>query len=140
MYSLGLLESLPLDELNDVVMNGAPLRPAPTYDETAPRFDEPLPPYPLRRTNSTRSGRSMRSLRRWLGSNANEEEQNVVPMTSVRVDGDRTESGTVLESERESGEPGAKMGEDINEIPQGQIGPSDSSSTPPASTAPAALT
>lgn len=77
VYALGLLDSLPIDELNDVVMNGAPLRPAPTYDEFAPRYDEPLPPYPLRRTNSTRSTRStrtMQSLRRWWASGSNNEE------------------------------------------------------------------
>ncbi|KAJ3164512.1 hypothetical protein HDU88_005389 [Geranomyces variabilis] len=40
IHSLGLLGTLPSDEVNDVVMNGRALRTPPVYD-----WEEPLPPY-----------------------------------------------------------------------------------------------
>ncbi|KAI9094105.1 hypothetical protein DFS34DRAFT_253616 [Phlyctochytrium arcticum] len=75
VYNTGLLDTIPIEELNNVVMNGAEIAAAPGYDVYAPRFDEPLPTYAprLRRTGSvasgwtTRSGRSGRSWRNGFG-------------------------------------------------------------------------
>ncbi|KAI8908792.1 hypothetical protein DFJ77DRAFT_550849 [Powellomyces hirtus] len=71
--SLGLLQNLPEDELNDVVMNGATLRTPPPYSMD----DEPLPMYggdscPRRAGSmrSTRTGRSLGLSRWWASSGA----------------------------------------------------------------------
>ncbi|KAJ3126215.1 hypothetical protein HK098_007771 [Nowakowskiella sp. JEL0407] len=66
VYKLGLLATIPFSELNSVVLYNSPISDAPTYDETAIRFDDPLPLYPPRR-GSLRSVQSRVSARSRIG-------------------------------------------------------------------------
>ncbi|KAJ1547839.1 hypothetical protein HK096_010609 [Nowakowskiella sp. JEL0078] len=61
IYKLGMLATIPFNELNAVVLYNAPISETPEYDEMAIRFDDPLPLYPLTRTASMNSRASRRS-------------------------------------------------------------------------------
>ncbi|KND05029.1 uncharacterized protein SPPG_00708 [Spizellomyces punctatus DAOM BR117] len=101
VFKMGILDSLPIDELNDVVMHGAPLRSAPDYDETAVRYDEPLPLYPARRTESSSSRGTTQSWRRWWtgettpDAETGPQQQSAVPMTDLMVEGSRERAGSL---------------------------------------------
>ncbi|KNC95826.1 uncharacterized protein SPPG_09575 [Spizellomyces punctatus DAOM BR117] len=107
---LGLLASLPEEELNDIVMNGANVRPPPQYDDMLMRYDEPLPAYPnsstragsvrsLRSVRSTRSMLTIRSMTRWWA--APRTGRQIVEMDEIRVD------DIVSERERQGNLPGS---------------------------------
>ncbi|KAJ1565101.1 hypothetical protein HK096_004560 [Nowakowskiella sp. JEL0078] len=61
IYNLGMLATIPFNELNAIVLFNAPITETPEYDEMAIRFDDPLPLYPVTRTASMNSRTSRRS-------------------------------------------------------------------------------
>ncbi|KAI9104824.1 hypothetical protein DFS34DRAFT_214842 [Phlyctochytrium arcticum] len=114
--SLGLLPSLPEEELNDIVMNGAPLRPAPEYDDMMLRWDEPLPMY-TNREGVVPDNRSMRSVRSRPGSIRSIRTSRSVGGPSALLTRLWTGGGTLVSRERRAEMANVEMDEIMVESP-----------------------